>query len=83
MKNVNLIGCCLIWIALLGSGIPLSAQRTVQEYKMKNLISNVVLQKFEQINKDVEVFEHKEGNRLVLIGDSTQIEQAISELEML
>lgn len=50
---------------------------------MKNLISGVVLEKFEQINKDVEIFEHKEGNRLVLVGDSLQISQAIEELEML
>ena len=50
---------------------------------MKNLISGVVLEKFEQINNDVEIFEHKEGNRLVLVGDSVQIDQAIDELKML
>lgn len=50
---------------------------------MKNLISGVVLEKFEQINKDVEIFEHKEGNRLVLVGDSLKIDEAIGELKML
>lgn len=50
---------------------------------MRNLISDIVLQKFEQINKEVEVYEHKEGNRLILVGDSAQIQNAQAQLGML
>jgi len=83
MKNSFLIRKLIFCLMLAGLSYPVFSQRAVQEYKMKNLISSVVLEKFALINKDVEIFEHKEGNRLVLVGDSTQIDQAIDELEML
>lgn len=83
MKNLKLIRNLLaIWI-IAGWDCPLVAQRIVQEYKIKNLISDVVLQKFQQINKDVEVYEHKEGNRLILVGDSILLGPAVQQLEML
>ncbi|MCB9315418.1 MAG: type II and III secretion system protein [Lewinellaceae bacterium] len=74
---------CLICLLLSGLGISLPGQHRVLEYKIKNLISDVVLQKFEQINRDVTVFEHKEGNRLILVGDSLLIEEALVHLRML
>ena len=58
-------------------------QQVVVPYKIQNLISDVVLQKFEQINQEVEVYEHKEGNRLILIGDSLEVESALEQLELL
>ncbi|MBK8966288.1 MAG: type II and III secretion system protein [Lewinellaceae bacterium] len=82
MKHLFRLRLLIAWV-LLCPGSALSGQRMVQEYKMKNLISDVVLQKFEQINKDVEVYEHKEGNRLILVGDSMQIQNAKTQLEML
>lgn len=67
----------------LALALPLSAQRKVQEYKIQNLVSDVVMQKFKQVNPDVEVFDHQEGNRLILVGDSLAIEEAIRQLGML
>lgn len=61
----------------------LAAQRIVQEYKIKNLISDVVIEKFQQINQSVEVYEHREGNRLILVGDSLDILEATKQLELL
>ncbi|MCB0584511.1 MAG: type II and III secretion system protein [Phaeodactylibacter sp.] len=58
-------------------------QHTVKEYRIRNLISDVVLQKFEQINRNVEVYEHREGNRLILVGDSLDIDAALEQLELL
>lgn len=75
----HILGCFL----LLGFKNVLPAQQTVVEYKIKNLISDIVLQKFEQIDQDVLILEHKEGNRLVLVGDSIQVEEALLHLNML
>ena len=73
----------LVFALLLFCGNALFAQRVVHEYRIKNLISDVVLQKFEQINSNVNIYEHKEGNRLILVGDSMHIQQAVRHLEML
>src|SRR5690606_27987548 len=61
----------------------LSAQQIVQEYKIKNLISDVVFQQFQQINQNVAIYNHKEGNRLILLGDSLDIVTAMKQLELL
>lgn len=73
----------LICILLCNWNTVVMAQRRVYEYKIKNLISDLVLAKFEQINQEIKVFEHKEGNRLILVGDSLLVETAISHLNML
>ncbi len=83
MKNLKKIKSICLLFYLLGLSLNLSAQQTVQEYKIKNLISDVVLQKFEQVNQKVEVYEHKEGNRLIMVGDSSDIALAVQQLEML
>ncbi len=62
---------------------PGSAQQVIKEYKIQNLLSDNVLQKFELINNSVQVYEHKEGNRLILVGDSLAIETAFQQLKML
>lgn len=83
MKRKHLFwGLALIftWFILPGG---LGAQRVVQEYKIKNLISDVVLDKFQQINQSVEIINHKEGNRLILVGDSLDVAVALEQLEML
>ena len=41
------------------------------------------MQQFEQINRNIEVYEHREGNRLILMGDSLDVEVAVEQLEML
>ena len=78
-----LIRYWLICSMLVGVEGTVLAQRMVREYRIKNLISDVVLQKFEQINNDVNIYEHREGNRLILVGDSLKIEAAVAHLEML
>lgn len=50
---------------------------------MQNLISGGVLEKFQQINQEVRVYDHLEGNRLILVGDSLQVENALEQLVML
>lgn len=74
-----------ILLLIFCSGILTSTytQHRVIEYRIKNLISDVVLQKFEQINQNVEVYEHREGNRLILVGDSLDIKAALVQLELL
>lgn len=57
--------------------------QVVKEYKIMNLLSDVVLQKFELINNRVQVYEHKEGNRLILVGDSLDVDRAYEQLDML
>lgn len=59
------------------------AQQVVREYRIQNLLSDVVLQKFQQINQQVQIYDHKEGNRLIMVGDSIAIESAIEQLELL
>lgn len=83
MKILNLWRMCLIGTVFLSLSAALPAQRIVQEYKIKNLISDIVLQKFEQLNSSVQVYEHKEGNRLIMVGDSVEVQNAVRELEML
>ncbi|MCB0524582.1 MAG: type II and III secretion system protein [Saprospiraceae bacterium] len=83
MKKLMMLRFGLLCLLCMGISIPINAQRVVQDYKLKNLISSTVLQQFEQLNSDVTVFEHKEGNRLILVGDSTQVENAMLELEKL
>lgn len=61
----------------------LFGQRMVQEYKIKNLLSDVIINKFQQINKNVDIYEHKEGNRLIMVGDSADIRLATEQLELL
>lgn len=61
----------------------LAAQRIVEEYKIRNLISDVIIQKFQQINQSVDIYEHKEGNRLIMVGDSLDILLAREQLELL
>lgn len=72
---------CLLFLCHLLTG--LTAQKMVQEYKIKNLISDVVLQQFQQINNQVQIYEQKEGNRLILVGDSLDIEYAMAQLDLL
>ncbi len=72
-----------ILLLLAGLLSPLSAQQIVHEYKLQNLISDVVLSKFELINQNVQVYEHKEGNRLILVGDSLDIAVALEQLVLL
>ena len=74
-----------IWILILWLAIPLGgfSQQIVQEYKIKNLLSDVVMGKFQEINKEVEIYEQREGNRLVLVGDSLNVAIAIEQLEFL
>lgn len=69
------------FLLLLPIGI--QAQEIVKEYKMKNLISGGVLQKFQQINQEVRVYDHLEGNRLILVGDSLKVNNAMEQLVML
>lgn len=84
MKWLNILKTGTLLLICIFFSNALSAQnRVVQEYKIQNLISDVLLQKFEQINPEIQVYEHKEGNRLILVGDSEQIEEAIVQLEML
>jgi general secretion pathway protein D len=83
MKSSTLFKECLTLSLFLFLLLPLSAQRIVQEYKIQNLISDVVLQKFQQINPEVEIYDHHEGNRLILVGDSLQVQDAVSQLELL
>ncbi|MCB0563750.1 MAG: type II and III secretion system protein [Phaeodactylibacter sp.] len=70
----------LIWLMQPGG---LFAQRIVKEYRIRNLVSDVVLQKFQQVNPDVHIYDHHEGNRLILVGDSLQLQEAFSQLELL
>lgn len=83
MKKLKTTKCICLVFCLLGLSVWTSAQKAVQEYKIKNLLSDVVLQKFEQINQAVQVYEHKEGNRLIMVGDSTDIALAVKQLELL
>ncbi|MEZ5038706.1 MAG: type II and III secretion system protein [Saprospiraceae bacterium] len=76
-----LMGLVLLFLLLKPTG--LSAQRIVEEYKIRNLISDVIIEKFQQINQSVEIYEHKEGNRLIMVGDSLDIALAREQLEML
>ncbi|MEL7118333.1 MAG: hypothetical protein AAFO07_02800, partial [Bacteroidota bacterium] len=74
-----------LWKICLFLSLPalVNAQRIVKEYKMQNLISGNVLQLFQQINQEVQVYDNLEGNRLILVGDSTNIESAMEQLRML
>ncbi len=83
MKNATLliaIICSLFW---LQPSSQVYGQSIVKEYKIKNLISDVVLRQVQQINQSVSMYEHKEGNRIILVGDSLAIESAIKQLELL
>lgn len=83
MKNVKSSWIALsCWVFLVG-GVPLFGQRVIREYKINNLVSNEVMEKFQQFNQDVQVYEHKEGNRLILVGDSLLVEEALEQMEML
>lgn len=61
----------------------LAAQQSVVEYKMKNLISHDVLEQFRQINTQVQMYNHKEANSIILVGEDSQIDLAIQQLELL
>lgn len=82
MKCTDLSWLCLF---LLLNALPGKSytQQKVQEYKIQHLISDVVLEKFERINQNIEVYEHKEGNRLILVGDSLDIITALEQLQLL
>ncbi|MCB0637625.1 MAG: type II and III secretion system protein [Lewinella sp.] len=82
MKPTHLLLGLILLIGLVKPG-DAAAQQIVQEYKIRNLLSDVVIEKFQQINQSVEVYEHREGNRLILVGDSLDIELAIEQLELL
>lgn len=83
MKTTRLLKALLNFGFLLLLPIGIQAQHTVKEYKMQNLISGGVLEKFQQINQEVKVYDHLEGNRLILVGDSLQVEYALEQLVML
>ncbi|MBX2872931.1 MAG: type II and III secretion system protein [Saprospiraceae bacterium] len=83
MKTTSLIKSLLQFGFLLLLPVGIQAQQIVKEYKIQNLISGGILQKFQQINEEVKVYDHLEGNRLILVGDSLKIEDAIEQLEML
>lgn len=83
MKKLNALNLAFAIIFCWALTPLLSAQRLVQEYKIKNLISNVVMEKFQQINPQIQIYDHHEGNRLILVGDSLQIQEAVQQLEML
>ncbi len=74
-----------MFLLVVGWLLPLEvwSQQIVREYKIQNLISEVVLQQFQQINQNVDIYEHKEGNRLILVGQPNDIVTAIEQLELL
>ena len=83
MKTVNLLNTVLKFCLCFILPISIQAQQIVKEYRMQNLISGNVLQKFQQINQEVQVYDHLEGNRLIMVGDSLKIESALEQLRML
>lgn len=82
MKSKHLIVAMMLLSWLIWPEA-MAAQRIVQEYKIKNLISDVIIQKFQQINQAVEIYEQKEGNRLIMVGDSADIALAEEQLDLL
>ena len=83
MKTAKISKVGGVLIVLLAMPLWMSAQQIVQEYKIKNLISDVVFQQFQQINQNVAIYDHKEGNRLIMVGDSLDIVTAVKQLELL
>lgn len=67
---------------LLGIGAT-SAQEIIREYKIQNLLSGSVMAKFKELNQDLRIFDHPEGNRLLLRGSEEDIELAIEQLKLL
>ena len=83
MKSTLFLTAILSFLFWLSPPPYLGGQSIVREYKIKNLISGGILQKFQQINQEIEIYDHLEGNRLILVGDSLQIESAMEQLKML
>lgn len=66
-------------------GLPawLGGQPVVQEYRIQNLLSEVVIEQLKNINSEVNIYDHQEGNRLILTGDSLVVQTALQQLALL
>ena len=63
----------------------LSAQEIVQEFLVKNLSSDILVAKYNNIYGDsgAAIYDHKEGNRVLIKGTPETIESAVTQLEFL
>ncbi len=59
------------------------AQDALREYKVENLTSAAVVEKFKQLNPAVAVFDQPETNRLILKGQEADIDRAVQSLDLL
>ena len=78
MKKLIALSLLLIFL-----GTSAVAQQVTKEYKLKNLVSDAILENYQNFESYVSIFNQKEGNRLIITGEEPDVDLAIERLTFL